>query len=464
MSATFRVIEHVIPCQHIREYPRAAAFSQEEVFHLAVKQYIPIDNPTPQPGDITIIGSAANGFPKVLFWIKNFRNATTNFLQELYEPLWQDIHARSKANGFQIRSIWIADRANSGASGVLNEAKLGNDRKYPRYRGTPIHKSNLPIPASWLDHARDLLHLTNVFRASMPLPIIGIGHSMGATELANLALMHPRLFTTVVFLDPVVQAYTPVNKSGGLPEPGGTPGRLSAFRRDLWPSVDDAVAAFKKQKYYQSWDPRVLKLWLEYGVRETPTALYPHEKGSATLTTTKHHEVFNYLRPWYDEDHPDVGPRDRAAFPDMDPHLEANTPFYRPELRATFLRLRNLRPGCLYVFGAKSEMSPPDMQKEKLETTGVDAGGSGGVEAGRVHGVSLEGIGHLVAMEATKECADAMAEWVGKEMGVWRKGQRDFEAWKKKDLALKQTISEEMKRRLGGPPQRPAKGSLKGKL
>jgi len=427
MSSTFRVIEHVLPCQHIREYPRATAFSQEEVLHLSLKQYIPLDNPTPQPGDITIIGSAANGFPK-----------------ELYEPLWQDLHAKSKANGFRIRSIWIADRANSGASGVLNENKIGND-------------------PSWYDHARDLLHMTNVFRTLMPIPIVGIGHSMGANELAILALMHPRLLTTLVLLDPVIQAQTPT-KSQGLPLPGGPPARLSAFRRDLWPSVDDAVASVRKQKYYQSWDPRVLEAWLEYGVRETPTSIYPNENGSATLTTTKHQEVFNFLRPWYSETDSNVSPRDRTVFPDMDPSLETNTSFYRPEVKATFLRLKNLRPGCLYVFGEKSEMSPPWLQKEKLETTGVNAGGSGGVEAGRVKGISLKGIGHLVAMQAPEACAEAAAEWIGRELEIWKKAQRKFEAWKKKTLVEKQTISEEAKKRLGGPPQRPSKEPPKGKL
>ena len=63
--SSFRVIEHVVPCQHIREYPHATADAQEEVLSLSVKQYIPLDNPHPSPGDITIIGAHANGFPKV---------------------------------------------------------------------------------------------------------------------------------------------------------------------------------------------------------------------------------------------------------------------------------------------------------------------------------------------------------------------------------------------------------------
>lgn len=52
--------------QHIREYPRATAHSQDEVLQLSVKQYIPKDNRNPKPGDITIIASHANGFVKVI--------------------------------------------------------------------------------------------------------------------------------------------------------------------------------------------------------------------------------------------------------------------------------------------------------------------------------------------------------------------------------------------------------------
>lgn len=65
MSATFEIREHTLECQHIREYARASARSQEDVFYLAIKQYIPLDNPHPKPGDVTIIGAHANGFPKV---------------------------------------------------------------------------------------------------------------------------------------------------------------------------------------------------------------------------------------------------------------------------------------------------------------------------------------------------------------------------------------------------------------
>jgi hypothetical protein len=64
-TSIFEIKEHTLECQHIREYARATANAQEDVLRLAIKQYIPRDNPNPEQGDVTIIGAHANGYPKV---------------------------------------------------------------------------------------------------------------------------------------------------------------------------------------------------------------------------------------------------------------------------------------------------------------------------------------------------------------------------------------------------------------
>src|SRR5450755_3759039 len=103
-SNLFKIVEHIVPCQHIRDYPQATACEQEDVLHMAVKPYVPLDNPNPRSGDVTLIGTQACGFPK-----------------ELYEPLWDELLTCTKRRKFRIRSIWIADLAQQGQSGVLNE-------------------------------------------------------------------------------------------------------------------------------------------------------------------------------------------------------------------------------------------------------------------------------------------------------------------------------------------------------
>ncbi|KAJ5353984.1 hypothetical protein N7541_006548 [Penicillium brevicompactum] len=106
MPFPFQISEHVIDGQYIREYPRATA-APDSPLKLCIKQYTPIDNPNPQPGDVTIVATHGTGFPK-----------------ELYEPLWEELLARLKQDGIRIRSIWMADAANQGASGILMKKTL----------------------------------------------------------------------------------------------------------------------------------------------------------------------------------------------------------------------------------------------------------------------------------------------------------------------------------------------------
>lgn len=73
--------------------------------------------------------------------------------------------------------------------------------------------------------------------------------------------------------------------------------------------------------------------------------------------------------------------------------------------------------------------------------------------------VVLQGIGHLVAQEATKECADALTPWVGKELKRWKREQEEYVEWTRKSLVEKQTLSEEWKRRVGGPLTRGGKNN-----
>ncbi|KAH7040661.1 Alpha/beta hydrolase family-domain-containing protein [Microdochium trichocladiopsis] len=430
MAFPFHVKEHKIASQHVREFPRATANSQEDVLWLSVKQYTPVDNPEPQPGDVTIIGAHANGFPK-----------------ELYEALWADLHAAARRHGFRIRGIWIADVTNQGASGVANEAALGND-------------------PSWHDHPRDLLHLTNVFRHDMPRPIVGLGHSFGGNCLTQLALLHPRLLTSLVLLDPVITKFTNRNAGAGV-----SPARSSTWRRDLWPSRQAAADSFRKSPFYNAWDPRVLQSWIDHAIRDTPTALFPESSQSssgATLTTTKHQEVFTFFRPLW----PALSPGgdgnnngdvtiSRAEAPDFDEDgqqgkisRDVSFPFYRSEGGWVLKRLPHVRPSVLWVFGEDSDLSTPEAQELKLRTTGVGPGGSGGKPAGKVSSVVMPKMGHLFPMEVPGQCAEHAAAWIGTEMEAWREQERKYHEWTRQDLRAKSTLSDEFVKRVGPLPAR----------
>ncbi|BCS30658.1 uncharacterized protein APUU_80961S [Aspergillus puulaauensis] len=61
--SNFKVVEHIIPCQAIREYHHAVKPNTPDL-QLAVKQYIPIDNTDSAEDDLNIIAGHANGIPK----------------------------------------------------------------------------------------------------------------------------------------------------------------------------------------------------------------------------------------------------------------------------------------------------------------------------------------------------------------------------------------------------------------
>lgn len=303
-----------------------------------------------------------------------------------------------------------------------------------------------------MDHGRDLLHMVNQFRSEMPMPIVGIGHSFGANVLVNLSFMHPRLLSTLVLLDPVIQEYASAPS-------GPNPVQLSTFRRDFWPSRTEAETAMRKQKYYQSWDSRVLDRWLQFGLRDTPTALHPEGNGVA-LTTTKHQECFTFMRPSWDGVSEDGNTITNAELvPEMRLENPIKFPFYRPEPPNTLVRLGELRPSVLYIFGETSNMSPPQFRKLKMDTTGMGVGGSGGSKAGRVQEIVLKGLGHLVAMEAPDQCAQEAGNWLDKEVHRLNKERELYLEWTKKSLVSKSTMSDEWKRRIGGP-LKPPKGKL----
>lgn len=406
MNFPFEIIEHTIPAQHIREWPRATAVSQDDVLQIRIKQYKPIDNPHPQPGDVTVIGAHGNGFPK-----------------EVYEPLWSDIYTESKKHGFRIRGIWIADMAHQGRSGQFNKDRLGND-------------------PSWYDHARDLLYMTNVFRAEMPRPLIGIGHSYGGSIITCLALIHARLFSTLILLDPAIHKSLPTVAAAVDMT------RLSTFRRNTWPTREAAAAAFRRSPYYSTWDERVLDAWIKHGICKVSGDAAGNE---VTLLTSRQQEIFGCFRPLYPYMRAD-GTVDRDGAPDFDPATNDPPgpyhpfPFYRSESSAVQAQLPHVRPSVLWVYGGSG-----GIWWETSKMCGSGNGGSGGMKAGRVDEIILKDYGHLFPLEVPGLCAEHAAAWIGQELRRYQESERDYEKWTRLPVDEKTTLSQEFVDAMGRP-------------
>lgn len=276
------------------------------------------------------------------------------------------------------------------------------------------------------DSARDLLLLVNEFRDDMPRPIIGFGHSLGATVLLNLSLLHPRLLTSLVLVEPAVSP-DPKRVSFDLVYP-------MAYRKDKWKSREAAVRAHLKSPMYANWDPRVLELFRQHAFRDLPTAIYPDQPSAdgdtVTLTSTKHQEVLSYARPAY--------PADRHAAPETfaPPHSEdpeykwtsdPSAPFYRPENLLSFSWLPSIRPSCFFVYGAAShwrKQSGTRGRPEELKVTGTGVGGNGGIVKGMVKDWECPGGSHYVPMEQPDAIGVEFGAWLSGEMRTWQANER----------------------------------------
>ena len=231
------------------------------------------------------------------------------------------------------------------------------------------------------------------------------------------------------------------------------------------------MASLKKHPFYKTWDPRVLDLWVKFGLRNIPTALYSldsddsedsdSDDGPVTLTTTKHQEVFTFLRPKFPGVDANGKQRvNRTTHPDLDLSIRDDYPFYRPEPSRTFENLQTLRPSALYIFGGTSELSKPEWRKAKMERTGTGLGGSGGAKEGRVKEVLFEKVGHLIPMIEPERTAEAAGEWLADDLERWRDEEEEFERdWASKSVLEKTTVSKEWEKNIGGNPR--GKGTQK---
>jgi hypothetical protein len=81
------------------------------------------------------------------------------------------------------------------------------------------------------------------------------------------------------------------------------------------------------------------------------------------------------------------------------------------------------------------------------------------VKEGKVKEIVLKGVGHLVAMEASVQCAEAAAPWLGQELEKLRVARREDLEWTKTSLVDKATLSQEWQTRI-----RAARKAVRGKI
>lgn len=240
-------------------------------------------------------------------------------------------------------------------------------------------------------------------------------------------MIHPRLFCGLALIEPVIQRDSPSGPNAALP---------TSYRPDLWSSRSKAERSFRNNPFFKVWQPRVLDKYLQYGLRDTPTALYDSSSeatpGAVTLTTTKHQEAWSYVRSNFAPKSLDPNdPTQRLLSPDLDPTNEGAYLFHRAESILALQGLPHLRPSVLWVFGSQSPINTPELQDEKMALSGTGLGGNGGVITGRVERVIIQDAAHMVPFEKVEDCAVALADWLKKQMGEFKAAKKFHEEFER---------------------------------
>jgi pimeloyl-ACP methyl ester carboxylesterase len=165
------------------------------------------------------------------------------------------------ANGF-CKGMWaeVAEGLRDHFRVIAMDARGHGDSTHPEAPGA----------YAWPHFAEDLVAVAEALVAERGGGEIalGIGHSFGGTAMIGAAARRPGLFARLVLVDPVVP---PPPDAGVTPENTPHLRRLvegARRRRAHWPSRAAARAYCRERRFFTSWRPTAIELYLLDGMRE----------------------------------------------------------------------------------------------------------------------------------------------------------------------------------------------------
>ncbi|KAI6038642.1 Alpha/Beta hydrolase protein [Pisolithus marmoratus] len=91
--------------------------------------------------------------------------------------------------------------------------------------------------------------------------LVIVGHSFGGTSSTLAALNFPKLFSSVILVDPIILA----DKPKTIDEIFKFAANIF-IRRSSWSSREEALRQFKQSPFFASWHPEVLKTYVDHGL------------------------------------------------------------------------------------------------------------------------------------------------------------------------------------------------------
>ncbi|KAF7300970.1 Abhydrolase domain-containing protein mpaH [Mycena indigotica] len=213
----------------------------------------------------------------------------TSFHKETWMPTLEAIFklAASSGSSLKIREAWCLDCPNHGASGhananILLQPEFFLNFSCERYAQGIYHFLSMgPEQGGKVDFRKRNL--------------VGIGHSLGGVAVTLLQDIEPHFpFSSLVLLEPLI------SPAGGqhLIKLRELLVKGAYERRDVWPDREKALAALKTRDRTKKWDPRILEIFVKYGIVEHPGNQYPEGRyPGVTLACTRDQEAAMYRDP-----------------------------------------------------------------------------------------------------------------------------------------------------------------------
>ncbi|ESK91250.1 alpha/beta-hydrolase [Moniliophthora roreri MCA 2997] len=223
-------------------------------------------------------------------WTLFLLHATSSH-KESWEPTIQkifDLYTRNKGKqkrGIKLREAWCLDCPNHGEGGQLNERILQQEEWYLNF--------------SCEKYAQAVHHFLTAGPVDFSArKLAGIGHSLGGNAISLLQSLASaslkNAFKSLIIIEPMLSPAGPEHlKKLRLALIKG-----AYERRDVWPDRTMAMAGLKKRDRTIKWDPRILEIFVKYGLRAHPGSFYsvsPYP--GVTLACTRDQEAAMYRDP-----------------------------------------------------------------------------------------------------------------------------------------------------------------------
>ncbi|KIJ63614.1 hypothetical protein HYDPIDRAFT_168423 [Hydnomerulius pinastri MD-312] len=203
-------------------------------------------------GGVTLFLAHANGFPK-----------------EIWETMLRSL--LDSPAGSMIEEVWSWEAAQHGDSALINAENLSgifdwmdNARDIANfllsYLPEEVKSEVLPTRLERLPESVSEARKEHGYRSRK---IVVVGHSFGGCTSVRAALSFPKLFSSIILVDPViVQGHT-------YPSDYLYSRVFGAFsRRERWASREEALSLFKRSSFFNTWNPEVLQLYVDHGLAD----------------------------------------------------------------------------------------------------------------------------------------------------------------------------------------------------